>query len=379
MGCGEAGFWEGLCSGRSGAGPVEGLSTSNLSRHVACQIREPIEEVSGCGRAAQLSVSAARQAWKGAGLEDEAHPDARTAVLVGTTMGETQFIEEPLFDGTGDPLTAEELAGVVQHSPGCIARAVGQALGLSGSAVDVYGACAAGNIALHLACRHLLDDRADIVLAGGADGFSRLAFIGFMRLRVMAAEVCRPFDVRRDGLLVGEGAAMFVFEREGDARARGAPIRARLVGSGLSSESYHPTRPDPDGDGLARATLAALADAGLSPETIDYVNAHGTGTPHNDAIEMKVLDRCFPGGVPFSSIKAVTGHAMGGAAALEAACCLLSLEHQRLIPTWNLEQVQQPCNGEALRGGTRQARVRYALNNSAGFGGYNSSVVLARA
>jgi len=268
---------------------------------------------------------------------------------------------------------------VIDNRPGSIAHNVQADLGLVGPAIDLYGACTAGNLAIAAARRNLLNGQCDLALAGGADGFSRLAFLGFMRLRVMAAEVCRPFDEQRDGLLVGEGGAMFVLERESSARARGATIRARVAGCGVTCESYHPTRPDPNGDGLTRATNGALAQAGLRPDEIGYVCAHGTGTPQNDMIEVKVLQNCFPKGVPFSSIKALTGHTMGAAAAIELACCLLSLERQTLIPTWNLETVL-PCAGrDALAGGPRPAKLQYVVNNSAGFGGYNSSIILAAA
>jgi 3-oxoacyl-[acyl-carrier-protein] synthase II len=315
------------------------------------------------------------------------------SVQVGTTMGETEFIENRLTVPAEQWLSDDHMREIIGGAPGCIARNVaadvrlpgsrdqhgGAALGHANQAVDLYGACAAGNMALTAARRQLLDGRADVVLAGGADGFSRLAFIGFMRLRVMAADICRPFDERRDGLLVGEGGVIFVLERESDARARGSRIRARLLGAAVACENYHPTRPHPDGDGLGRATLAALHEAGIGPSDVDYVCAHGTGTPQNDAIEVAVMNRCFPKGVPFSSIKALTGHTMGAAAAVEAACCILSLEHQTLIPTWHLEKVLQPCAQDAVMAAPRPARVRYALNNSAGFGGYNSSTVLAAA
>jgi 3-oxoacyl-[acyl-carrier-protein] synthase II len=230
-------------------------------------------------------------------------------------------------------------------------------------------------MAISMARRRLLDGQCDVALAGGSDGFSRLAFIGFMRARIMAAEVCRPFDQNRDGLLVGEGAAMFVLEREASATARRARRRARVLGDAMTSEDYHPTRPHPDGDGLTRSVEAALGDAGLEPVEIDYLCAHGTGTPQNDAIEVRVMERCFPAGVSFSSIKALTGHTMGAAAATEAACCVLTLERQTLIPTWHLDHVQQPCSLDAIQGAVRPARVRSVLSNSAGFGGYNASVV----
>ncbi len=331
------------------------------------------------GRAARLAMAAARQAMAEAAFGEDGLSDARTSVIVGTTMGETEFIEERLGASPDDWMSAEHMRLIASGRPGSIAGHVAKRIGISGSAVDLYGACAAGNMAITVARRQLLDGRSDVVLAGGADGFSWLAFLGFMRLRVMAAEVCRPFDVQRDGLFVGEGAAFFVMERETSAKARGAKALARVLGAAVACENYHPTRPHPEGDGLTRSTVAALSDAGLAAEDVDYVCAHGTGTPQNDAIEVAVMDKCFPKGAAFSSIKSLTGHTMGAAAAMEAAACVLSLRHQTLIPTWSLATVLQPCSQDAIMGAPRSARVRHALNNSAGFGGYNSSVIFASA
>lgn len=379
IGCGEESFWNSLCHGRSGASQVDGLDTADLPRKIACQVRDTVDANGSLGRASQLTVAASRRALASADITRAALDGARCAVIVGTTMGETDFIEERLFAPEPEWLAPEQMRRVAAGRPGAIARNVQADLALKGPCRDLYGACAAGNMAIATACRGLLEGECDVAIAGGADGFSRLAFLGFMRLRVMAAELCRPFDERRDGLLVGEGSAMFVLERESSARARGATIRARVVGCGMTCENYHPTRPDPDGDGLTRATNLALQQAGLRPEDIGYVCAHGTGTPQNDTIEVKVMRKCFPSGVPFSSIKALTGHTMGAAAALEAACCILSLEHKTIIPTWNLENVL-PCDPlDAVRGGTRSADLGYVLSNSAGFGGYNSSIILATA
>ncbi|MGB2985083.1 MAG: beta-ketoacyl synthase N-terminal-like domain-containing protein, partial [Phycisphaerae bacterium] len=393
IGCGERTFWDSLCQGRSGAAPVDGLNTSELPRKIACQVREPIDVApppggrprssdlgerssddesnppplkrwgTHIGRASRLTVAASRHAVSSAGIIPHDVEAGRFAIIIGTTMGETEFIEERLDAPESEWLSADHMRRIISGRPGCIARNVQADLagwltssdageqfaeprpsgsggdessppslkrsaaqtgpGVSaraearGSATDLYGACAAGNMALAAARRQILDGRCDVALAGGADGFSRLAFLGFMRLRIMAAEVCRPFDEKRDGLFVGEGAVVFLLEREASARARGAPIRARISGAGITCEDYHPTRPHPDGDGLTRATKDALRDAGLVPADIDYVCAHGTGTPQNDAIEVKVMENCFPDGVCFSSIKALTGHTMGAAAAME--------------------------------------------------------------
>ena len=172
---------------------------------------------------------------------------------------------------------------------------------------------------------------------------------------------------------------MFVLERESSAKSRGVAIRARVLGGAITSENYHPTRPHPDGDGLCRAIINAMEDAEVSKKDIDYTCAHGTGTPQNDAIEMKVMHQCLQEGTPFSSVKALTGHTMGAASAIESVACILSMEHQTLIPTWQLENVLQPCSMDALKDKTRSARLRCVINNSAGFGGYNSSIVLGAA
>lgn len=396
IGCNADSFWNSLQTGRCGAGPVDCLDTADLPRKIACQIRETIPSSSDSnadragqppnhrgavrrqpGRAAQLAMAASRQAIADASLTESDLSSLRTSVTIGTTMGETQFIEDRLTTDATNWMTPEHMREILSGRPGSIADNVCRELRISAPSSDLYGACAAGNMAIAAARRQLLDDRCDIALAGGADGFSRLAFLGFMRLRVMAAEVCRPFDEQRDGLFVGEGAAIFVLEKESAARARGARIHARILGASVACENYHPTRPHPEGDGLTRSTLAALVEAGLSASDIDYVCAHGTGTPQNDAIEVAVLEKCFPRGVAFSSIKSLTGHTMGAAAAVEAAACILSLKHQTLLPTWHLDNVLQPCSQDAIKGSPRVAKVRHVLNNSAGFGGYNSSIILA--
>ena len=379
IGCSEATFWDALSRGRSGASRVDGLDTTELPRQTACQVRDRVDVGRPLGRAARLTVAASRQAVHSAGWSPTDLAANRLIVTVGTTMGETDFIENRLSAPEEEWLSPDHSREIVGGRPGSIARNVQADLGVTGAATDLYGACAAGNMAITTARRSLLAHRCDVALVGGADGFSRLAFIGFMRLRIMAAEVCRPFDEARDGLLVGEGAVMFVLERESAAKARGAPIRARVAGAATTCESYHPTRPEPSGDGLTRATLNALRDAALPPRNVDYVCAHGTGTPQNDAIEAKVMQGCFPEGVAFSSIKALTGHTMGAASAVEAACCVLSLERQTLIPTWHLENVLPTGVLDPVRDAVRPARVRYVLNNSAGFGGYNSSVIFAAA
>jgi 3-oxoacyl-[acyl-carrier-protein] synthase II len=379
VGLGEHDFWQSLLTGRSAVSPVDALDATELPRKFACQIRDPLDlDNPNLGRASKLALFGARRAVDSAGLPGVTLREARVATIIGTTMGETDFIEERLAADSDDWLNADHAQRIGLGKPGCIAENIRIAMDLSGPAFDLYGACAAGNMAIAEARRRLLNDECDIALAGGADGFSRLAFVGFMRSRVMAAEICRPFDVKRDGLLVGEGGVVFMLERAAHAKARGAATRATVRGAAFTCEDYHPTRPHPEGDGLTRATLNALGDADVSAADVQYVCAHGTGTPHNDAIEVKVMQQCFPQGVAFSSIKALTGHPMGAAAALEAAACVLMLEHNMIIPTWHLETVLSPCDLDAVKGAPRPTRLDCVVNNSAGFGGYNASIVLTR-
>ncbi len=379
IGCTVQSFWDGLTSGKLGVSPVTSMPTTDLPRQHACPIVESFDAPIQAGRASQLAAAAARDALNDAGLNGKLPDDAASSIVMGTTMGETQFIEDHLFDEGDGWLGNDHMREIVTGQPGCIANNVRQACGGHGGASDLYGACAAGNMAIAQAARALQSKRCDIALAGGADGFSRLAFIGFMRLRLTAAELCRPFDRDRDGLFVGEGATVFVLERAESAAARGATVHARLAGAAMTAECYHPTRPEPEGDGLTRAIEQALRSGNLSAHDIDYVNAHGTGTPQNDMIEAKVMEKCLRAGTAFSSTKALTGHMMGAAGSTEAAVCVLSLKHQTLIPTWGLENVLEPCSMDAVKDAPRSATIRAALNNSAGFGGYNSCVVLTAA
>jgi len=227
IGIDETAFWDGLTTGRSGAAQVTGFDVTELTRKIGCQIHEPVTGEPAEGRAAQLALSASRQAIDSAGLSAEEMRDARVAVVVGTTMGETGYIERPLLRDDQDTLTRPQLRDVVQHGPGSIAGQLISILGLHGSALDLYGACAAGNMALSLARQQLREGRCGVALVGGADGFSFLAFVGFMRARIMAEQVCRPFDVNRDGMFVGEGAGMFVLEPE-DPTVKGTFARAYL-------------------------------------------------------------------------------------------------------------------------------------------------------
>jgi 3-oxoacyl-[acyl-carrier-protein] synthase II len=222
---------------------------------------------------------------------------------------------------------------------------------------------------------------ADVMLAGGSDSFSRITYTGFARLGAIAPERCQPFDLNRKGMVPGEGAAVLVLEPADRAERRGARIYAELVGYGLSCDAHHMTASHPEGEGAARAMRAALADAGLNPEDVDYISAHGTGTPTNDRLETFSIKRVFGDGaprVPISSAKSMLGHTMGAASAIETAICALAIERSRIPPTINYETKDPDCDLDYVPNHARDLRVNVAMNNAYAFGGNNASLILKR-
>ncbi|MCS6861123.1 MAG: beta-ketoacyl-[acyl-carrier-protein] synthase family protein, partial [Abditibacteriales bacterium] len=350
------------------------------------------------GRAAQLVAVAAAQALSDAfeRPQDNRPQDHGTTgpqvrgqgsvvssfgVCLGTTMGEPQFVENmnPLWDDEAavTPLCTE----VVANPPSVLSERVASYFQLCGPNLTIPTACAAGNYALGWAFEQVQSGAADMMLAGGTDAFSRLAFVGFSRLHAFSPDVCRPFDRNRQGLLLSEGAGVLVLERLEHAQARGARIYAEMLGYGLSADAHHITAPHPDGAGAALAMRRALQRAQRSPDDVDYINAHGTGTPHNDKAETLAIKSLFGERayqIPVSSIKALTGHAMGAASAIEAIACVLSLYHGILPPTWNYQEPDPECDLDYIPNAPRDVQPHVVLNNSYGFGGNNACVVFGK-
>jgi|HubBroStandDraft_3_1064219.scaffolds.fasta_scaffold22197_2 3-oxoacyl-[acyl-carrier-protein] synthase II len=389
LGMGRVELWENLLAGRCAFAPVRSFDTSAFSVHLGAEVRgfSPAPfvrnlEPAALGRASQLGIAAARLALDDAGLDAGAASAAereRAGVAMGTTSGEPLEVER--FD---DRYLAGELAAVGGEFMGLypchmIAAHVAAELGLGGVNMMLPAACAAGNYALAFALDTLRAGRADWMLAGGADAFSRITYTGFARLGAIAPERCQPFDRRRRGMIPGEGAAVLVLEPLGRARGRGARVYAELAGYGLSCDAHHMTAAHPEGQGAARAMERALADSGLRPGEVDYISAHGTGTPTNDRLETLAVERVFGAGtrIPISSIKSMLGHTMGAASAIEAAVCALAIATGRIPPTMNLEEPEGDL--DYVPNQARDHRVEVAMNNAYAFGGNNASVILRRA
>ena len=381
-------FWDALLAGRSGITPVRSFDTSAYNVHLGGEVvgwsaegvatRLDLKQV---GRATQFAIVAARRALEDAGIDPTSLDPTRAGVSMGTTSGEPREVET--FNDafvTGDfAAIGSQLA--IRYPCGSIPGRMAADLGFAGPNTMIPTACAAGNFAAAHAMECLRGGSADLMLAGGSDSFSRITYTGFARLSAIAPAKCQPFDLNRKGMIPAEGAAVLVLEPAASAERRGARIYAELLGYGLSCDAHHMTATAPDGEGPARAMQAALADAGLSPEGIDYISAHGTGTPTNDRCETLAIKRVFGASapkVPISSAKSMLGHTMGAASAIEAAICALAIHTGRIPPTANFETPDPDCDLDYVPNQAREARVDVAMNNAYAFGGNNASLILGR-
>jgi len=362
-------FWAALDAGIDGLSPIERFPVDDLRVGRGGEIKKlPLDSdlVGTPCRASRLLVAAAQDLR--ARVAIDATP-ARVAVVVGTAVGGVEELEHALHDDRG----ARRAAAALYDSP---AHALARHLGARGPVVTVSTGCASGATALGLGADLLHDDAADLVVAGGYDVLCRFVMRGFDALRALTRDEVRPFDRRRSGLLLGEAAALVALRRLPDASQERL---GTLLGYGSASDASHISAPDPEGRGLERAVRAALRQAGVAPDAIDFVSAHGTATPLNDPIECAVLARVLGErrrAVPVNSIKANLGHTMGAAAVLEAIMCLLASRHGLIPPTLNLDEPDPACDLDFVRGAARPARPRVSLSTSLGFGGCNGALVL---
>ncbi|HEY3359134.1 MAG TPA: beta-ketoacyl-[acyl-carrier-protein] synthase family protein [Polyangia bacterium] len=330
-------------------------------------------------RADLLGAAAAAEAVAGAGLTAA---DRRGAAVVhGTGSGGAHLLEQYLEHAAAGGEGAARASLLVPHQPATTTDVIAEAFGAYGPRATLMTACSSSATAIGYAGDLIRCGRAAVALAGGTEPLCRLTYAGFSALRAMAPEPCRPFDLERNGLTLGEGSATLVLEDLAHARARGARVLAELRGYGVSADAHHMTAPDPEGDGAARAIRDALRDAELSPAAIDYVNAHGTATQYNDPVETLALKKVFgehAAKLMVSSTKAMTGHALGAAGAIEAAICVFALRDGVIPPTLGLEHPDPACDLDYVPGAPRTRAIRFALSNSFGFGGSNTALVLGR-
>ena len=388
IGSGKQRFWDALLAGKPGIGRVQSFDTSAFPVHIGAEVRDfaPGDFVrkldpSRLGRASQMAVAAARMALEDAGLQADRLDPRRTGVSMGTTSGEPLFIEEYNNIRKANGLEAIPPEVMSRYPCHVIPTHVAMEFGFTGPCVMIPTACAAGNYAIGYGMDAIRLGRADVMLAGGADAFSRITYMGFARLGAIAPERCQPFDRCRKGMVPGEGAAALVLEPLEAARARGAFVYAEARGYGVSCDAHHMTAAHPQGEGAVRAMSAALRESGVSRDDVDYISAHGTGTPTNDRVESLAVRTLFgetAPRIPMSSIKSMLGHTMGAASAIEAAACALALSTGWAPPTMNYDTPDPECDLDYVPNAARKVDPAIVLNNAYAFGGNNASLCLAR-
>lgn len=386
IGIGWRTFWGSLIAGRSGIRKIQYLDTAEYPTHYGGEVVDfdplqfmPEHVARRLGRGSQFALAAAKMALDDARLFPDQVRNLRTGVCLGTTMADIQALEDinQAWLRFGEQRVS---ASLVTRYPSCTMSAnVAGYFGLSGPNLMIPTACAAGNYAISYSLDLLRSGRADVMVTGGADPFSRIAFTGFSRLFALAPERCQPFDRNRQGTLVGEGAGVLILEPLESALARNTPIYAEVLGYGNSCDGHHMTIPEVEG--IERVMRNALQDAGIEPEDIDYISAHGTGTPANDRTECAAVREVFGSHadhLPVSSIKSMLGHTMGAASALEAIACILAIYQSRIPPTINHEEDDPECPIDCVPNISRAHTSRVVLNNSFAFGGNNACVVIGK-
>ena len=382
--------WEsnaaGFRTGRTAFRPVTLFDVSRQRAKVAAEVTLPSDlpptrlssrETGRLDRAARLLLLAAHPAWRQSGWE----PFDGLPVVLGTTSGGMRMGEEFYRQATGEPARlGRQATRVVEYQAQRQGLELARAFGFKGPITIIANACASGANALGHAWHLLRHGRAERVLAGGYDALSQLVFAGFDSLQALSPTQCRPFDAQRDGLALGEGAAVLALETLASAQRRGAAILGEIRGYGAVTDVHHLTQPHPEGKAALSSMRAACAAATVSCAEIGYVNAHGTGTPLNDTAEaIAIRSWAGPDGprIPVSSTKASIGHLLGAAGAVEAVVCLMALQGQWLPPMPGVREPDPACVFPVVRTAA-PAVFDYALTNSFGFGGANASLVLRR-
>lgn len=395
LGLGKEAFWEGLTLPRRVIGPITRFDATGYSTRIAAEIKDfdPTQfmerrDARRAARFIQFAIAATHLALADAQLTITDENRERIGVLIGSGIGGLDYMDSQvrILDRQGPDRISPFLP--VMMISDMASGMVSIQFGLKGPNLCVVTACSTGADALGLAMRLIQYGDADVVLAGGTEAaIEPIGVAAFCAARAMSTRnddpehASRPFDAERDGFVMGEGAGVLVLEALEHAQARGARIYAELLGYGATADAYHVTQPDPEGDGAARAMRKALQDAGLQPTDIHYINAHGTSTRYNDAKETLAIKRVFGEyayQLPVSSTKSVTGHLLGAAGAVEAAACVLALEHQTIPPTINYEYPDPECDLDYVPNTPRPAHLRYVMSNSFGFGGHNSVLVLGK-
>ena len=385
--------WANLIAGKSGAGPITRFDASAHETRFACEVRNFIPEevmdrkvAKRMDRFAQFAVAASHEALKNSGLDLETEDLDRIGVVIGSGIGgmETFESQHDILRERGPGRVSPFFIPMMISDMG--SGQVSIQFGLRGPNFATVSACASGAHAIGESLRLLRAGDADVMVAGGSEAtITPMSLAGFSSSRALSTRnddpqhASRPFDIDRDGFVIGEGAGVIILETEDHARRRGAPLLCELGGYGASADAYHLTAPSEDGNGAARAMKRALMDAGIPAEDVEYINAHGTSTPAGDPAEVRAVKTVFGDHarrLMMSSTKSMTGHLLGAAGGLEAVVTALTLARGVVPPTTNLERPDPQCDLDFVPNQARQRPVKVALSNSFGFGGHNVTLAM---
>jgi 3-oxoacyl-[acyl-carrier-protein] synthase II len=395
LGVGTAENWQGLLAGKSGIGLITRFDTTEYPAKIAGEVKgfNPLDyvdkkEVKKSDTFIHFALAAARFALEDSGLRIDAANADRVGVVIGSGIGGL-----PLIEATHKTLLEKGPSRVSPFFiPGQIVNlAAGQVSihhGAKGPSTSPATACTTGLHAIGDAYRFIQADEADAMIAGGTEAvITPLAMAGFCAMRALSTrndepeKASRPWDAQRDGFVMGEGCGIVILEEMESAKRRGAPIYAEVVGYGMSADAYHISAPHPEGEGAVRVMRVALRDAGITPEQIGYINAHGTSTPLGDLSEVRAIKTVFGDHaykLAVSSTKSCTGHLLGAAGGLETGILALAVRDQILPPTINLDEPGEGCDLDFVPNQARKVDLEYGASNSFGFGGTNASIILKR-
>ncbi len=386
--------WDSLLSGRSGIGPITQFDSSHLPVHIAGEVKDfnpavymNFKEARRVSRGSQLAIAATSMALQDAGLETPLPEGERVATVMGTGAGGLEVADREITNLRTKGFNRVSPFAMVGFLPNMPAYHVSLLAGAKGPISTIVAACASGTQAVGEALDLIRNGRADMAIAGGVEGLVHESSIaGFAAMRALSTRnddpqgASRPFDLNRDGTVMSEGAGVLILERLDHALAREAPIYAELIGYASSSDAFHISQPDPLASGAIRAMRWSLEDAGVSTSQIDYINAHGTSTPLNDASETYAIKKLFGEQayeIPVSASKSVLGHAMGASGAIEAIFCAYALNKSIIPPTWNYETPDPDCDLDYVPNAPRPSELQYVLTNSFGMGGQNACLVMS--
>jgi 3-oxoacyl-[acyl-carrier-protein] synthase II len=393
VGVGREAFWDALVSGRSGVGEVTLFDASEFPVRIGGEVKDfdPADWMDRkaarrTDRVVHLGVAAARLAWEDAG-SPQVDPE-RAAVVVSTGVGGLRYMEQQvriLAERGPDRISAFTVPAMM---PNAASAQIAMEFGFTGPNSCITTACAAGAHGVGEAYRYIKHGMADLAVAGGTEsGITPLSLAAFAQMQALSrntdpTRASRPFDANRDGFVMAEAAGVLILEEEERARARGATVYAEVAGYGTSADAFHITQPEPQGTGAVLAMQMALGDAGEDAEAVDYINAHGTSTPLNDAAETRAIKKALGDHayrVAVSSTKSMTGHMVGAAGAAEAAVTALAVREGMVPPTINYETPDPECDLDYVPNEARKQDVRLALSNAFGFGGQNAVLAFRRA